>query len=153
MKEGNMIDVAREILEKEGCELKFADLWAKVKETLDISPEEEADRIGHFYTDLFLCGSIFVMLDDNKWDLRSRHKFAEVKREIPIAYTELEANEEDPEDAKENAEYEQFVNSGSYFDSNNLDTGATDGEGLEDTGKEVSTNDYISGANHIGEDY
>ncbi len=149
-----MIDVAYQILEQEGKEMKFTDLWEKVKSALEITPEEEGARIGHFYTDLSLTGSVFVLLSDNIWDLRSRHVFAEVKkrRDISSAYTEVDSSDLDSEDAKENAEYDQSMQGG-LFDAGVSDTGATDGEGLEDTGKDVSTNDYIGGGSRIGDDY
>ena len=92
MKEGSMLDSALHILEAEGKEMKFADLWAKVKEDLEISPEEENQRIGRFYTDLSLSGT-FVVLGENTWDLRVRHTYDKVHIDAVDAAEEAEYNE------------------------------------------------------------
>ena len=38
---GSMLDSAFKVLTDEGKEMKFADLWTKVKEDLQIAAEEE----------------------------------------------------------------------------------------------------------------
>jgi len=108
MKEGSMLDSALHILEAEGKEMKFADLWAKVKEDLEISPEEENQRIGRFYTDLSLSGT-FVVLGENTWDLRVRHTYDKVHIDVNDVYSDVDERDTDAVDAAEEAEYNEYV--------------------------------------------
>lgn len=153
MKNGSMIEAAERILTENGKEMAFVDLWAKVKEALDITPEEEESRIGFFYTDLSLARSTFVVLTDNFVDLRCRLKYEKYRTPYQETETEEDMEGQDDVDRKEEAEYNKSVNGGLY-DGGTSDTGATDGEGLEDAGKDVNVNDYItSGSINPGEDY
>ena len=108
MKEGSMLDSALHILEAEGKEMKFADLWAKVKEDLEISPEEENQRIGRFYTDLSLSGT-FVVLGENTGDLRVRHTYDKVHIDVNDVYSDVDERDTDAVDAAEEAEYNEYV--------------------------------------------
>ena len=109
MKEGSMIDAAIAALEKSKEPLKFAELWREVKLTLDISEAEEADRIGHFYTDISLNGK-FVVLADNTWDLRSRHTYDKVHIDVKYVYTDVEEDSgQDAEDIEEEKEYNKSI--------------------------------------------
>ena len=108
MKEGSMLDSALHILEAEGKEMKFADLWAKVKEDLEISPEEENQRIGRFYIDLSLSGT-FVVLGENTWDLRVRHTYDKVHIDVNDVYSDVDERDTDAVDAAEEAEYNEYV--------------------------------------------
>ena len=104
MKEGSMLDVALKVLIEAQKPVSFTDLWEKVKEELEITPEEEPSRIGHFYTDLSLNGR-FVVLTGNIWDLRERHTYDKVHIDVNDVYTEVEESDEDKEDKEENAAY------------------------------------------------
>lgn len=144
----SMMTVAEEILKANGAEMSFKDLWDKVKESVGISPEEEEERVGYFYTDISLARSTFVVLTNNKIDLRSRLEYKKYR----IAYEDIDSTEEeegkDDVDKKEEEETDSFVNSGVLtHEDNSFDTGATDGEGLEDNGKDVAVNDYIRSGN------
>ena len=86
MKEGSMLEAAERALIAEGKELKFADLWGKVKADLEITPEEEEHRIGRFYTDLSMSGR-FVVLGENVWDLRTRHTYDKVHIDVNDVYS------------------------------------------------------------------
>lgn len=108
MKEGSMLEAAQRVLTAEKKEMKFADLWAKVKEELEISPEEEEARIGRFYTDLSMSGT-FVVLGENVWDLRSRHTYDKVHIDVNDVYTDVEERDTDAVDAAEEAEYNEYV--------------------------------------------
>lgn len=110
MKEGNMLEVAFKALQNAGEPMKFTDLWATVKEELEITPEEEEFRLGHFYTDLSLNGSRFVVLTDNTWDLRSRHTYDAVHINVDDVYTEIQESDEDATDKEEDRKYNESVN-------------------------------------------
>ena len=109
MKEGSMIETAIQVLEQHNEAMRFVDLWREVKLALDITPEEEADRIGHFYTDISLNGQ-FVVLADNTWDLRSRHTYDKVHIDVKYVYTDVDEDSgQDAEDIEEEKAYNQSV--------------------------------------------
>ena len=108
MKEGSMLESAQRALAAEGKEMKFSDLWRKVKDDLEISPEEEGQRIGRFYTDLSLAGN-FVVLGENVWDLRERHTYDKVHIDVNDVYSDVEERDTDAVDEAEEAEYNQSV--------------------------------------------
>ena len=149
---GSMIDKAYEILTNCGMGMRFNDLWNKIKTELEVPAEEELDRVGHFYTDLSLASGTFVRLDGNVWDLRSRHAY-QVDPNAAEVYNEIEnEKDDDATEQQESKEYDESVK-GMLSEGASSDTGATDGEGLEDTGNS-GINDYIGGhEGRIGEDY
>ena len=127
MKEGSMLEAAFRILTAEGTSMKFQDLWAKVKAELEITPEEEAHRIGRFYTDLSLSGQ-FVVLGENVWDLRSRHEYSKVHIDVNDVYSEVEERDADSVDEEEEAAYNRSVH-GDF-----VEEGEAGEEGEEESG-------------------
>lgn len=101
---GSMIATAIAILEEHGSELPFPELWEKVKEALEITPEEEHDRIGYFYADLSLSGDL-VVLENNAWDLSKRHDF-KAKTDTTDIYTDINEDSGDEEEKLEEKEYD-----------------------------------------------
>lgn len=103
----SMIEAATEIITAASEPMKFADLWQKVKEACAISPDEEASRIGHFYTDLSLSGNL-LCLANNTWDLKSRHKYS--PDDVSEVYQDMEESADLSEtDIKENEDYDKSV--------------------------------------------
>ncbi|MBP5216385.1 MAG: DNA-directed RNA polymerase subunit delta [Bacilli bacterium] len=119
MKNISLPDTAFEILTAAGGPMSFADLYAKIVELNEMTPEERDAFIGRFYTDLSLDGRI-VGLADNTWDLRSRHQLKDFNLSAVDVYTEDEG-EVDAEDAKENAEYDAAVQGRSLEDEDFVD--------------------------------
>ena len=105
----SMIEEAKAILENNGSEMKFADLWGKVKEALAITPEDEPEKIGNFYTDLSLSGD-FVVLGDNVWDLTSRQVYDRRHIDVADVYNDVNTSDNDEADVEEEKEYNQSVN-------------------------------------------
>ena len=110
MNKGSMIELAIKILEEKKA-MSFKDLWEQIKTELEITPEEEADRIGRFYTDLSLSGET-ILLADNNWDLRKRHTFEELtfNKDVSDIYSDLSESDNDETDVQENKEYDESVN-------------------------------------------
>ncbi len=125
-----MIDHAIAILTEQKA-MTFADLWAKVKEELEITPEEEADRIGHFYTDLSLSGQT-ILLPGNVWDLRQRHTFDELtlNKDVSDVYSAIEEKDQDEADAQDEKEYNESVQGKAVLsdDEEPMDDGEEDSE-------------------------
>ncbi len=74
-----MIDVAYEVLKETNGDLVFIDLFNAVCERNDLTESQKEDRIAQFYTDLSLDGR-FVCMDNNSWDIKSRHRYEEVRK-------------------------------------------------------------------------
>ena len=130
MNKGSMIDHAIAILTEQKA-MTFANLWAKVKEELEITPEEEADRIGHFYTDLSLSGQT-ILLPGNVWDLRQRHTFDELtlNKDVSDVYSAIEEKDQDEADAQDEKEYNESVQGKAVLsdDEEPMDDGEEDSE-------------------------
>ena len=130
MNKGSMIDHAIAILTEQKA-MTFVDLWAKVKEELEITPEEEADRIGHFYTDLSLSGQT-ILLPGNVWDLRQRHTFDELtlNKDVSDVYSAIEEKDQDEADAQDEKEYNESVQGKAVLsdDEEPMDDGEDDSE-------------------------
>ncbi len=107
MKKESMIELAYKLLSESKEPIAFKDLWEKIKTELEIGPDEEASRIGHFYTDLSLDGR-FVQDGDYTWNLRSRTLFKNTTIDTSVFYEneESEAAGKDAIDAQEDAEYD-----------------------------------------------
>lgn len=80
-KNKSMTDAAYEVMCKRKRAIPFKNLWFEVLKKLELEPEEAADRLAQFYTDMTL-DSRFTSLKENKWDLRERRKFEEVYVEL-----------------------------------------------------------------------
>ena len=65
-------DLAVLILEDAGKKLKIADIFKKINDILELSPDEYENRIGDFF-ELLSTDKKFIMLDKGFWDLRSKH--------------------------------------------------------------------------------
>ena len=95
----SMIDVAYDVLEKDGNDLSFTEIMNRVAAELEMSEEEKTARLGTLYTDLTLDGR-FVAMKDTKWGLRKNHTYDKVH----ISTAELYSADEEGEDAKEEGE-------------------------------------------------
>lgn len=116
----SMIEAATEIITAASEPMKFADLWQKVKEACAISAEEEASRIGHFYTDLSLSGNL-LCLANNTWDLKSRHKYS--PDDVSEVYQDMEESADLSEtDIKENEDYDKSVGGQPTIQSSDWDS-------------------------------
>ncbi|MDF9824311.1 DNA-directed RNA polymerase subunit delta [Breznakia sp. PF5-3] len=89
-----MIDIAFDILSNKKESMVFIELWNNVSEEKGLTETQKEDKIAQFYTDLSLDGR-FVNMQDNKWDLKSRHRLEEVKK---VSAEELIDDEEDEVD-------------------------------------------------------
>ena len=105
MKNESMIDAAFKILTESDGPIAFKDLWGKIKDQLEIGPDEEEARIGHFYTDISLDGR-FVQGKDYTWNLRSRTTHDNARIDMTGVYTELNETDLDETDKAENEEYD-----------------------------------------------
>lgn len=71
------LDVAYDYLKSHKGSVSFRDLWKVVKEQMGYDDNKAQHKISQFYTDLSLDGR-FTSLENNEWDLKSKHRFDEV---------------------------------------------------------------------------
>ncbi len=92
----SMTDVAYDVLSTNKSSLVFGKLWTQVSEITGAN----MSKMAQFYTNLTLDNR-FVSLEENKWDLRERHKYAESH----IDFSEIEVDDDDiDEEENENGE-------------------------------------------------
>lgn len=97
----SIVEVAYELLMKKQKPQVFAKMWDDIGKILDMSEEEKENYISVFYTQLSI-DERFVLLEDNQWDLRQRHKFDKVHIDMNDIYSEIEEEEKEiEEEAKE----------------------------------------------------
>lgn len=136
MKKQSMIDAAYAILEASEGSLTFKELWTKVKAELEMGPDEEANRIGHFYTDISLDGR-FVEGKDNTWNIRSRTKYEDVHIDMSDVYSSMSSEtDQDATDVAENAAYDASIQ------GRVLDNESEPEEGEEETAKTQTVEDF-----------
>lgn len=103
-------DITNLILEEKGCQ-KTADLFKKIIKLLELPESTFDNKIGDFYTSL-TTDKRFILLEDGKWDLRSRHtsdklvKVIEEDEEDEIEEIK-EDEEEDLEDSFDNIDNDE----------------------------------------------
>jgi len=102
----SMNEIAYEMLSKRKTSMPFDKLWKNVSGELGHNETQAMNKIASFYSALMLDNR-FTQLDNNKWDLRNRHKFSETH--VDTSSIMIDDEEEEiiliEEEQKEEAEY------------------------------------------------
>ncbi|MBE6114003.1 MAG: DNA-directed RNA polymerase subunit delta [Erysipelotrichaceae bacterium] len=77
----SMTDVAFELLGKKKKAITFKKLWEEVVEVMGYSEAVAANKLATFYANLSLDAR-FALVEDGKWDLRSRRTFNETHKDL-----------------------------------------------------------------------
>ena len=77
----SMTDVAFELLGKKKKAITFKKLWEEVVEIMGYSETVATNKLATFYANLSLDAR-FALVDDGKWDLRSRRTFNETHKDL-----------------------------------------------------------------------
>ena len=85
----SMVNIAFEILTKSAGAMSFYDIWKEVAEKKEFDEEQKEDNESLFYTNMILDGRM-ITVGENKWDLRTRHRFEEVHIDMNDIYNEDE---------------------------------------------------------------
>lgn len=93
----SMVNIAFEILTKAEGALSFYDIWQEVAEKKEFDEEQKDDNESLFYTNMIMDGRM-ITVGENKWDLRTRHKFEEVHIDMNDIYSDDETEETSDED-------------------------------------------------------
>ena len=100
-----LIEIAFEFLSAQKEPVSFEQIWDYVKANSGLSDEAINRKAGQFYTNLMLDGR-FAKLDNNLWDLKSRHVYDDVHADIDDYYSsEIDTANDDKEEAAEEKEY------------------------------------------------
>lgn len=103
----SMNEIAYELLSKRKRSVAFDKLWKDVSGELGYNENQAMNKIASFYSALMLDNR-FTQLDNNKWDLRSRHKFSETHIDTSAIVIDDDSEEEQliiDEELTEVAEY------------------------------------------------
>lgn len=123
----SLLDHAYDYVSGQNQPSKFQDIWAYCVKEAGLTPEEAAQKVSRFYTNLMLDGR-FVTLGENQWDLRVRHKYESVHIDMSEVYSDVETYDEDSEEEEEEAEY----NAAFEEDKKNTDADDSDDEESEE---------------------
>ena len=77
----SMTDVAFELLGKKKKAITFKKLWEEVVEIMGYSETVATNKLATFYANLSLDAR-FALVEDGKWDLRSRRTFTETHKDL-----------------------------------------------------------------------
>lgn len=92
----SIVDVAFTLMKKKRKAVDFYKLWQEVSEIKGLEPEQQLEKESLFYTNISLDGR-FITVGENKWDLRSRHKFEDVHIDMNDIYADDHSDEEEGE--------------------------------------------------------
>ena len=90
-------DIAKLYLEENKKTLNTAELFREVCNLLSLSEAEYQDKIADFFQSL-TTSKEFILLEDGKWDLKSKHSVKVVMDELYEEKDEDEEYELEPED-------------------------------------------------------
>ena len=131
----SLLDHAYDYVSGQNQPSKFQDIWAYCVKEAGLSPEEAAQKVSRFYTNLMLdCR--FVPLGENQWDLRVRHKYESVHIDMSEVYSDVETYDEDSEEEEEEAEYN------AAFEEDKKDKDADDSDDEEESEEEEESNEF-----------
>ena len=98
-------DITNLLLEEKGKQ-KTADLFKKIIKLLELPESTFDQKIGDYYTSL-TTDKRFILLEDGKWDLRSRHTSDKVIKVMDEDDDEEEESEEE-ETEEETVDYDSI---------------------------------------------
>ncbi len=106
-------DITNLILEEQGAQ-NTADLFKEIIKLLELPDSVFDQKIGDYYTSL-TTDKRFILLEDGKWDLRSRHTSDKLIKIVE------EEEEEDIEETKEEEVEEEISNYDSIDTDDDID--------------------------------
>lgn len=113
-------DITNLLLEEKG-EQNTANLFKKIIKLLELPESVFDQKIGDYYTSL-TTDKRFILLDDGKWDLRSRHTSDKIIKIVDEEDDEdLEAINEEEEEEEEREEFDSMDNDDDIDNSDDED--------------------------------
>lgn len=111
-------DITNIILEEKGAQ-NTATLFKKIIKLLELPESVFDEKIGDYYTSL-TTDKRFILLDDGKWDLRSRYTSDKVVKIVDEDEEEEieESKEEEEEENEESSNFDSMENEDDMDDTN-----------------------------------
>ena len=100
----SMTDVAFELMSKKKKAIPFRKLWEEVVAIMGYSESVALNKLSTFYANMSL-DTRFALVEDGKWDLRSRHTYNETHRDLSEILDDSD-DENEFEDENEENEFE-----------------------------------------------
>ena len=118
-------DIAELILENSKKTINTADLFKKIIKLLELPESTFEAKIADFYTSL-ATDKRFILLNNGKWDLRSKHTSDKVVKVIS------EDDEDDEDENEENTSSIEDIEEDNYDDNEDEDYNKDTNEELKD---------------------
>ena len=118
-------DIAELILENSKKTINTADLFKKIIKLLELPESTFEAKIADFYTSL-ATDKRFILLNNGKWDLRSKHTSDKVVKVIS------EDDEDDEDENEENTSSIEDIEEDNYDDNEDEDYNEDTNEELKD---------------------
>ncbi len=99
MENKSNIEIVYDLISSRNGGVTFKEIWTRVSDLNGYTEAQKNSKIGEFYTTLTLDGR-FILID-NKWDLRSRHKYEEYSLEKNTIVLDDEEEDRDIEEMEE----------------------------------------------------
>ena len=129
-------NIAKLYLEENKTTMNTADLFKEVCKLLELSERVYQDKIADFFQSL-TTSKEFILLDDGKWDLKSKHKTKKI--DIDDLYEEKYEDEEndyndiDEDETNEEDEYNSIDDEEEYAEDDLSELTIMSEEELEDS--------------------
>ena len=108
-------DIAKLYLEEHKTTLNTAELFKEVCNLLSLSEAEYSEKITDFFQSL-TTSKDFILLNDGKWDLKSKHSVKVVMDDLYEEKDEDEEYELEPEEMTEEDEFNSIDDEEDYAD-------------------------------------
>lgn len=119
-------DIAALILENSKRTINTADLFKKIIKLLDLPESTFEKKIADFYTSLS-TDKRFILLDNGRWDLRSRHTSDKLIKVVPE-----DEDEDDDDEEEETQQPVEEIEEDNYDDTESDDYDEETNEELKD---------------------
>ncbi|MBR3840527.1 MAG: DNA-directed RNA polymerase subunit delta [Erysipelotrichales bacterium] len=96
-----MTDVAFELMSKKKKAIPFRKLWEEVVAIMGYSESVALNKLSTFYANMSL-DTRFALVEDGKWDLRSRHTYNETHRDLSDILDDSDDENEFEDETEEN---------------------------------------------------
>ena len=106
-------DIAKLFLEENKTTLNTAELFKEVCNLLELSEREYQDKITDFFQSL-TTSKDFILFNDGKWDLKSKHSVKIVMEDLYEEKDEDEEYELEPEEMTEEDEFNSIDDEEDY---------------------------------------
>jgi DNA-directed RNA polymerase subunit delta len=126
MENKSNIEIVYDLISSRNGGVTFKEIWTRICELNGYSEAQKNSKIGEFYTTLTLDGR-FILID-NKWDLRSRHKYEEYSIEKTTVVLDDDEEDRDIEEMEDEEKKELGLDDGDSEEKSEYEPDVTDEE-------------------------